>query len=95
MVSSGEAASYGSDSKQTIPGPVGHREEIEEAVALAASSFFPIMAQQKKDFEATITQQEKEIKSLTAGLREQAAQIQKVSARLEVSKPAPQVVSNQ
>jgi septal ring factor EnvC (AmiA/AmiB activator) len=52
------------------------------------------MAQQKKDFEATITQQEKEIKSLTAGLREQAAQIQKVSARLEVSKPAPQVVSN-
>jgi hypothetical protein len=40
VVSSGEAASYNSDSKQTIPGPVGHRAEIEEAVALAASSFF-------------------------------------------------------
>ena len=39
VVSSGEATSYNSDSKQTIPGPVGHRAEIEEAVALAASSF--------------------------------------------------------
>ncbi|SRR6266487_605319 len=39
VVSSGEAASYDSDSKQTIPGPVGHLAEIEEAVALAASPF--------------------------------------------------------
>jgi hypothetical protein len=31
---------------------------------------------------------------LTAQLKEQAAQIQKVSAQLEVSKPAPQVVTN-
>ena len=41
----------------------------------------------KKDFQATVTQ-------LTAQLREQAAQIQKVSAQLEASKPAPQVVNN-
>jgi len=33
--------------------------------------------------------------SSTASLREQAAQIQKVSAQLEASKPAPQVVNNQ
>jgi hypothetical protein len=52
------------------------------------------MAQQKKDFEAAIAQQEKEIKSLTASLKEQAAQIQKVSARLDVSKPAPKVAAN-
>jgi hypothetical protein len=39
VVSSGEAASYDSDSKQTIPGPVKHLAEIEEAVALAASLF--------------------------------------------------------
>ena len=38
--SSGEAVSYNSDSKQTIPGTVGHSAELEEAVALAASSFF-------------------------------------------------------
>jgi hypothetical protein len=40
-----------------------------------------------KDFQATVTQ-------LTARLDEQAAQIQKVSAQLEASKPAPQIVNN-
>ena len=53
-----------------------------------------IVAQQKQDFEAIIAQRKKEIKSLTASLREQAAQMQKVSAQLEASKPAPQVVTN-
>ena len=33
-------------------------------------------------------------RSLTAQLKEQEAQIQKVSAQLEASKPAPQVVNN-
>ena len=32
--------------------------------------------------------------SLAATVKEQAAQIQKVSAQLEASKPAPQVVNN-
>jgi hypothetical protein len=40
------------------------------------------------------TQQQNEIKALTASLREQAAQIQKVSAQLEVSKSAPRTVLN-
>jgi hypothetical protein len=39
-------------------------------------------------------EQQKQINVLTAQLKEQAAQIQKVSAQLETSKPAPQVVSN-
>jgi len=34
------------------------------------------------------------VAQLTQQLKEQAAQIQKVSAQLEVSKPAPQVVVN-
>jgi hypothetical protein len=42
--------------------------------------------------EAKIALQEQEIKSLTAALKEQASQIQKVSAQLEVNKPAPQIV---
>ena len=46
-----------------------------------------IYGAEKQDFEATVAQ-------LTARLDEQAAQIQKVSAQLEVSKPAPQVVNN-
>ncbi len=45
------------------------------------------IAQLKKDFRATVSQ-------LTAHLREQDSKIQKVSARLEVSKPAPQIVDN-
>jgi uncharacterized coiled-coil protein SlyX len=45
--------------------------------------------------EARIALQEQEIKSLTAALKEQAKQIQKVSAQVETSKPAPQVVVNQ
>ena len=44
--------------------------------------------------QATIALQESQIKALTAGLREQATQIQKVSAQLEMIKPAPQVVEN-
>src|SRR6266576_2501427 len=42
--------------------------------------------------EATVAQQQKQVETLTARLREQAAQIQKVSALLEVNKPASQVV---
>ncbi len=45
------------------------------------------ITQLKKDFGATIAQ-------LTARLEEQAAQIQKVNARLEMSRPAPQVAEN-
>jgi uncharacterized coiled-coil protein SlyX len=44
--------------------------------------------------ETTGTEQQKEIKALAASLKEQASQIQKVSARIEVTKPAPQVVNN-
>ena len=52
------------------------------------------IAQQRKDFEANAAQQQKEIQAVTASLKEQAAQLQKVSAQLEASKPAPQVVKN-
>ena len=45
------------------------------------------IAQLKKDFRATIAQ-------LTARVDEQAAQIQKVNAQLQASKPTPRVVNN-
>ena len=51
--------------------------------------------------EATIAQQqsinsnqEKEIEALTAGVKEQASQIQKVAARIEIGKPVPKMVVN-
>jgi hypothetical protein len=43
--------------------------------------------EEMKAMKATIAKQQKEIDALTAGL-------QKVSAQLEASKPAPQVVNN-
>jgi len=43
---------------------------------------------------AVIALQEGQIKALTAGLREQADQIQKVSAQLEMVRPTPRVVEN-
>ena len=44
--------------------------------------------------QATVAQQQKGMEVLTAQLKEQAAQIQKVSAQLEMSKPAAKVVVN-
>jgi len=41
-----------------------------------------------------VQEQQKEIDALKSELKEQAAQIQKVSAQLEASGPAPQVVNN-
>ena len=45
------------------------------------------IAKQQKDFQATATRQQKQLEALTAGL-------EKVSAQIEASKPAPQVVNN-
>src|SRR5438128_2110395 len=45
------------------------------------------IVQLKKDFQATATHQQEQIEALTAGL-------QKVSAQLELNKPAPQMVGN-
>ena len=59
------------------------------------------IAQQRKDFqasitklEATVAQQQKGMEVLTATLKEQASRIQKVSDHLELSRPAPQMVLN-
>jgi hypothetical protein len=47
-----------------------------------------------EELQSTVAQQQKGMEVLTAQLKEQAAQIQKVSAQLEASKPAPKVVNN-
>jgi hypothetical protein len=44
--------------------------------------------------QASISQLKSEMQTMVAQLKEQAAQIQKVSAQLEVNKPAPHVVAN-
>jgi hypothetical protein len=42
----------------------------------------------------TIAELKKEIAALTAAVKEQATQIQKMSAQIKISRPAPQVVLN-
>jgi septal ring factor EnvC (AmiA/AmiB activator) len=46
------------------------------------------------DLKSTVALQQKEMQVLTAQLKEQAAQIQKVSVQLEASKSAPKVVAS-
>lgn len=54
------------------------------------------MKEQRKDgaHEATITQLKKEMETVMARLKEQDSKIQKVSAQLELSKPATKTVLN-
>lgn len=63
-------------------------QDLKSIVAKQAAT----IAQQQKDFQSTAARQQEEIQTLTAGLKEQASQIKKVSAQIEVTKPAPQVV---
>ena len=48
----------------------------------------------KRDFQLVSARQHEEIQILSAQLKEQAAQIQKVSAQIEMSRPAARVVSD-
>jgi hypothetical protein len=52
------------------------------------------IAQLKKDLLATSAQQQEEIKALTATLKEQAKQIERVNALVTVTRPAPQLAGN-
>jgi CRISPR/Cas system-associated exonuclease Cas4 (RecB family) len=47
-----------------------------------------------KDFQATVAQLKKDIAALAATVKEQASQIQKISAQVELSKPAARTVLN-
>ena len=46
------------------------------------------------ELKSTVAEQRKGMDAMAAQLKEQSAQIQKVSAQLEASKPATQVVEN-
>ena len=48
----------------------------------------------QNDFQNTVAQQQKEIRALTEQLKEQASQMQKVSAQVQTNKTAPQMAVN-
>ena len=57
----------------------------------------PVLERQQAtiaELKSTVAQQQKGMEVLAAQLKEQAAQIQKVSAQLEVSKPGPETVAS-
>jgi septal ring factor EnvC (AmiA/AmiB activator) len=68
--------------------------ELKSTVAQQRKDFEAAIGQQRTKSEATAAQQQKEIQSLTASLKQHAAQIQKVSAQFEVNKPKTQMVVN-
>ena len=77
-----------------------HRK-VEEQVATIAdvkatvAKQEAVVAQQQKDFQSTVAQQQKAITALTAALKAQAAQIQKVSDQLEARPLAPRLAANE
>ena len=62
-------------------------QKQEATVAQQRQDFEAALAQQRKDFEATITELKKGMETVTVRLNEQAAQIQKVNAQMEISNP--------
>jgi hypothetical protein len=60
-------------------------EALQASFVQQQKDFQSALAQQQKDFQATAVRQQKQIEALTAGL-------QKVSAQVQMSKPAPQTV---
>jgi hypothetical protein len=65
-----------------------------DVLPVAANVVSDGTADLQRDEHSTVQELKNEVAALTATVKEQAAQIQKVSAQLEASKPAPQVVSN-
>jgi len=70
-----------------------HRKVQEQEAAITQLKSTVV---QQEDFQATIAQQQEEIRALTVSLKEQASQIQKVSAQLDLSSPrrAAQLAGN-
>jgi hypothetical protein len=62
-------------------------EQQEATIAQLKKDFQSKLAEQEKDFQATAERQQTQIEALTAGL-------QRVSAQVEMSRPAPQMVLN-
>jgi len=65
-------------------------QQLESTVAKQEA----VMVQQQKDFRSAIAQQRKRMELLTTQLKEQAAQIQKVSAQIQTSTPTLKTVLN-
>jgi hypothetical protein len=69
-------------------------KKVEEQQAIIAT-LQSTVAQQQDEFRAAIGKQRKEMETVVSQLKQQAAQIQKVSAQIELRKPGSKVVVNE
>src|SRR4030095_11844619 len=70
------------------PDPGGFSPKGIRPQAIPDAAKQAMLNQNVESLQATITQNQKQIEPLTAQLKEQAAQIQKVNAQFEMRKPA-------
>ena len=78
----------------TADGPGGFSSKGIKPQAIPSGTKQAMLNLQVQDLEATIAQNQQQLEALTARLKEQAAQIQKVNAQIEISKPASEVIVN-
>jgi hypothetical protein len=76
------------------PGQGGSSSKGSKPQAIPDAAKQAMLNLKVQNLRATVTQQQQQIETLTARLKEQAAQIQKASDQLEMSKPAAKVVVN-
>jgi len=76
------------------PAPGGLSPKGIKPQAISDSSNQAMLNLEVQDLEATITQQQQQIETLTAQFKEQTGQIQNVNAQLEMRKPAAKMIVN-
>jgi septal ring factor EnvC (AmiA/AmiB activator) len=74
------------------PGGVSLKEIRPQAIPDAAKQ--AVLDRKVQNLQATLAQQQQQIETLTAQLKDNAAQIQKANAQLEISDPPAKVVAN-
>jgi hypothetical protein len=78
----------------TADGPSGFSLKGKQPQAIPDGGKQAMLDLKVQNLRATVTQQQQQIEALTAQLKEQAAQIQKASIELQMSKPATKMVVN-
>jgi hypothetical protein len=79
----------------TAEGPGGFSPKGIQPKAIPDAARQAMLNLEVQDLEATITQQQQQMETLTVQLKEQAAQIQKVNAQIEMRRPAAKMIVNE
>ena len=93
MVMVDSAGRLGTFAADADPGGFLAKQGIQPQ-AIPDSAKQTMLTLELQSLEATISQQQNQIEMLSAQIREQIEQIRKVNARLEISKPAAQIIVN-